>query len=212
MTEPTMDEEMPTAPGIDPLERWDDPYLSAVARRLRHHYDLEQAVRVAGHHFPMVGHLQMTNHKHLFHPSLRYADHSIHEHVLVTDVESPSESTVQRMADVGHTLASDPAYLVPSPEHYSTTFTFVLRCHTLSEPFTTAVKQLRERTLLRRGYHGRYTVEMVAVNTEDEQFVASAGADIAPAFATWAELDTGEPQRLSARLVTAVRGLFSRGD
>lgn len=203
---------MTTTTGIGPLERWDDSYLRAVARRLRHHYDLEQGVRLAGEHFPMVGHLQMSNHKHLFHPSLRYADHSIHEHVLVTDVENPSESTVQRMVDVGHTLASDPAYLVPSPEHYSTTFTFVLRCRTLPEPFTTTVTQLRERTLLRRGYHGRYTVEMVAVNTEDEQCVASAGADIAPALATWAELPTSEPQRLSARLAAAIRGLFSRGD
>jgi hypothetical protein len=207
-----MDDEMPAAARGGGLARWDDPYLRAVARRLRHHYDLEQGMRLAGQHFPMVGHLQMTNHKHLFHTSLRYADHSIHEHVLVTDVGDPTESTVQRLVDVGHTLASDPAYLDPSPDHYSTTFTFVLLCRTLPEAVTDTVTELRERTLLRHGYHGRYTIEVVAVNPEREQVIASAGADIAPAFATWAELPTGDTQRLSARLATAVRDLLSRGD
>lgn len=193
------------------LDRWEDPYLRAVARRLWHHYDLEQGVHLAGWEFPMVGHLQMTNHKHLFHPSLRYADHSIHEHVLVTDVDGPSARTPPQLVEVGHTLASDPAYLDPSPDHYSTTFTFVLRCTSLPAALTTAVEQLRERTLLRHGYHGRYSIEMVAVSPEDERVVASAGAEIAAAFATWAELPSPESRRLSARLATAVRGLLSRG-
>jgi len=192
-------------------DRWEDPYLRAVARRLRHHYDLDQGVRLAGWEFPMVGHLQMTNHKHLFHPSLRYADHSIHEHVLVTDVDSPSARTPPELVEVGHTLASDPTYLDPSPDHYSTSFTFVLRCTSLPAALTTAIEQLRERTLLRHGYHGRYSIEMVAVSPEDERVVASADADIAPVFATWAELPVTDTQPLSARLMTAVRGLLSRG-
>ena len=203
---------MTTPAGTDPPERWEDPYLRAVARRLRHHYDLERGVRVAGEHFPMVAHLQMTNHKHLFHPSLRYADHTMFEHVLVTDVDSPTRATIQRFIEVGHTLAADPDYLDPSPEHYSTSFTIVLRCRELPEALVPVVEQHRERTLLRHGYHGQYTVEMVTVSPETQQLAASAEAEIAPAFATWAELPTPESRRLSARLATAVRGLLSGGD
>ena len=190
------DDDEPTRP------KWDDPYLEEVAERLQYNYDLERDRRVRGERFEMYGRLLIESRKQFLHQSVRYANQSMHEHLLVQRRDRGRPADLDRLVELGHGLADK--WIDADEEHKSTEFTFVLIVPRFDEAVREHVRGFRDRTLLKYGYYGHYEVNLVVVAPDAEAYVASQEADVWRAFAPWADTDPDPEPGLLGRL----RGLF----
>lgn len=186
----------------DPIPEWDDEYLDTVAARLAGHYDLERDRTVQGERFDLYGLLLVESQKQFFHESVNWANYETREHVFARRAEGVRVADLDRLVDLGHDLAD--AWIDADEEHQGTEFSFVLVVPEIPDAVREYVEGFRERTLLRYGYHGHYEVHLAVVSPDREDAVASREADVARAFAPWADLDSGGG--LLSRLLGGLRG------
>lgn len=178
----------------------DASYLDRVTDRLEHSYDLEWDRRVHSESFGLYGRLQIEHRKQFLHPSITYADHGSQEHLFVQRMASVGRADLDRLVELGHTLADE--WIDPDETHYSTEFTFALIASEIPESVRVFVDGFRDRTLIKFGYHGHYEVNLVVVAPDRQDFVASTNADVGTAFAPWhpGESGTGWFDRLVDRI------------
>ncbi|MFC6719725.1 hypothetical protein ACFQGT_12935 [Natrialbaceae archaeon GCM10025810] len=181
---------------------WEDEYLDRVSDRLMHSYDLEKDVSVRGERFDMYGELRVESSKHLFHPSVQYANHHMREFLYADRRDRASVADLERLVEIGHELADE--RVEPSDQHKATEFTFVLVAPEVPDDVAAFVRGFKDRTLLRFGFHGHYEIHLCVVAPEREAVVSSRRTEIDRAFALWGPLV--EKRGLVARL----RGLVSR--
>ncbi|SFB86446.1 hypothetical protein SAMN05444422_102458 [Halobiforma haloterrestris] len=196
---------------------WDDEYFDRVADRLMHAYDLEKDVRVdpavggAGprgrgprheDRFAMRGELRVESSKHMFHPSVQYANHHMREFLYADRRASVSVADIEELVELGHELADQ--RVEPNDEHRATEFTFVLVVPEIPADVRSFVDGFKERTLLRFGFHGHYEIHCCVVAPDREEIVASDRTEIDGAFALWEDLEDGD-----GGLLARVRGLVS---
>ncbi len=175
---------------LDIVPNWDDEYLDRVSDRLMYSYDLERDRRVHGESFELYGELRILTQKQFAHPSLKYADHESAEHLFARRTERPTVAELERLVELGHTLAEE--WVAADEEHYGTEFTFVLVAEELPDDVASFVEGFRDRTLLKWGYYGHYEVNLGVVVPEAERAVASTNADVVEAFTLWS--DVTEPK------------------
>lgn len=178
---------------------WDDEYFEQVAGRLVYHYDLEKGYTVQGERFPMYGEMVIENKKHFLHPSIEIGNHQSYEHVFVRQNDRVTERDLDRLVELGHSIADE--WIDPSEEHYSTEFTFVTVTSEIPDEIRSEVTGRDERTLLKYGYNGHYEVNLVVVSPETNDLVANDAADVEEAFQTWEPIETEE---------TGLLGLIAR--
>ncbi|MFC7768319.1 MULTISPECIES: hypothetical protein [Salinirubellus] len=164
---------------------WEDEYLDRVSDRLMYSYDLEKDRRVDGERFGLYGRLEVENHKQFLHPSISYGHHEKVGHLFVRRADGVTAADLDRLADLGETLAEE--WIDPDERHYETEFVFALVVPEIPEEVGERVVDLESRTLLSYGYHGHYWLRFVVVSPENETVVASPGADVAAAFRLWSE-------------------------
>lgn len=165
----------------------DDEYLDRVSGRLVHSYDLETDVRVGGERFDLAGELRVESSKHLFHPSVTYANHHMREYLYADRRDRVTVADLERLVDLGHDLADE--RVEPSEEHKATEFTFVLVAPEIPDDVAEYVDGFTERTLLRYGFHGHYEVHLCVVAPEREACVSSRRTEIDAAFALWEPIE-----------------------
>lgn len=182
-------EELPTEIR-ESVPDWDDEYLDRVAGRLLYNYDLRKDHPVDGEQWDLYGELRVKNQKQFFHPALSYGDHESEEYLLARQMDQPTVDDLGRLVDRGHDLADD--WVTADEEHYGTDITFVLIVDAVPEAVADHVNGFRDRTLLKFGYYGHYDVNLVVVDPNGEQCVASEAADVAAAFRLWDAVSTPE--------------------
>ncbi|GAB7093420.1 hypothetical protein JCM30237_05720 [Halolamina litorea] len=166
---------------------WEDKYFDRVSDRLMYSYDLERDYAVGDERFDLYGKYRVRTQKQFFHPALSYADHDTEEYLFARRIDRPTVADLERLVDLGHDLADD--WIVPSEEHFETTFTFVVVAEDLTDEVESFVDGFRDRTLLRYGYYGHYEVTLVVLAPEDERIAAGQEADVADAFALWGDVE-----------------------
>lgn len=171
-----------TIPGVPD---WDDEYIDRVSDRLMYSYDLEKDRRVRGERFELYGRLEVENRKQFLHPSITYGHHEKVAHLFVRRADRATAADIDRLADLGETLAEE--WIEPDERHYETEFVFALVVPDVSPEVAERVVDLESRTLLSYGLHGHYWVRFVVASPESETVVASPGADVAAAFRLWSE-------------------------
>lgn len=170
---------------------WEDEYLDRVSDRLFQRYDLERDYEAGGERFDMYGRMEVHTQKHFFHPSLSYAHHESVDHLFATRREDVTVGDLESYVDLGHDLAGE--WIDPDPEHYGTSFSFVIVLPDLPEAVREFVAGFGERELLKFGYHGHYEVHLAVVAPPAEAHVDSTETDIGRAFALWAPADEEKP-------------------
>jgi hypothetical protein len=184
---------------------WDDEYIDRVSDRLLHNYDLERDRRVQGHRFTLYGRLEIKRRKEFLHPALTYGDHETTEHLFVQRVDSVSVADMERLVDLGDTLADE--WIEADEEHFGTEFVFGLVVPDLPEDVREFVSDFESRTLLKYGYYGHYTVRLFVVAPDREASVASPDTDVVRAFRLWDETDE---KNESTGVLTRLRTALSR--
>ena len=205
----------PTEDADDPLEEralpaevleevpdWEDEYLDRVSDRLLHSYDLEKDVRADGERFDMYGELRVESSKHLFHPSVQYANHHMREFLYANRRDRVSVADLERLVELGHDFADE--RVEPGDQHRATEFTFVLVVPEIPDEVRAFVDGFTDRTLLRFGFHGHYEIHLCVVAPDSEDVVSSERTEIDAAFALWQSVER------KSGFVSRVRGLFSR--
>ena len=194
--------------GQDPLADvpdWDDEYVDRVSDRLLHSYDLERDRSVRGHRFTLYGRLAIERRKQFLHPSVTYGDHQTTEHLFLKRADSVSVAEMERLSALGDELAD--VWVEPDEEHFGTEFVFGV----VSPEIPTAVREFvadfEQRTLLKYGYHGHYTVRLFVVAPGRETSVASPETDVVRAFRLW---DDGDGSDSRGGVFERLRGAFSR--
>lgn len=182
---------------------WEDPYLDRVSTRLVHSYDLERNVRVRGERFDLGGELRVESSKHLFHPSVTYANHHMREFLFADRRDGVSVADLERLVDLGHDLADE--RVEPGDQHRATEFTFVLVVPEIPEDVRSFVDGFTDRTLLRYGFHGHYEIHCCVVAPDEEAVVSSARTEIGGAFALWDPLEES-----GGGILGRLAGLLSR--
>ncbi|WP_253736632.1 hypothetical protein [Halohasta salina] len=177
------------------VPEWDDEYLDRVAGRLLYNYDLQQDYDCAGRTWDLYGEMRVRNQKQFFHPALSYADHDAEEYLFARWIEEPTVADLDRLVDRGHELAE--RRIDADEEHYGTDISFVLLTDRISDSVEEYVEGFRDRTLLKFGYYGHYDVNLVVVDPEAQQCVASEAADVAAAFRLWDDVSTPDDGLLS---------------
>jgi hypothetical protein len=181
---------------VENVPYWEsDPYLDRVSDRLMYNYDLERDHRVAGERWDLYGEMRVLSQKQFFHPALSYGDHESEEYLFATRVDRPTVADLERLVEVGHDVADE--RVTADEEHYRTDFTFVLVADAIPDAVADFVEGFRDRTLLKFGYYGHYEVNLVVVAPDEEALVASEVADVADAFALWADVERESPGLLS---------------
>jgi len=181
---------------VENVPYWDtDPYLDRVSDRLMYNYDLSKDHRVAGETWPLYGEMRVLTQKQFFHPALSYGDHEAEEYLFVTRRARPSVAALERLVALGHDLADE--RVDGDEEHYRTDLTFVVVAETIPEDVADYVADFRDRTLLKFGYYGHYEINLVVVAPDAERLVSSEQADVASAFALWANVERESPGFLS---------------
>lgn len=183
---------------------WEDEYLDRVSDRLMHSYDLEKDVRARGERFDMYGELRVESSKHLFHPSVQYANHHMREFLFADRRDRVSVADLERLVDLGHELADE--RVEANDQHKATEFTFVLVAPEIPEDVAEYVRGFKDRTLLRFGFHGHYELHLCVVAPEREAIVSSRRTEIDGAFSLWESVD--EKRGFVGRLLDSVP--FSR--
>lgn len=184
------------------VPEWNDPYLDAVAARLKFNFDLERDKRVAGERFDCYGRMVIESQKQFFHPALSYARQQNLEHLFVRCVDRVSVADLERAVETGHDLADE--WIDADEEHQGTEFTFVFVADAVPDDVRSFIEGFKARTLLKYGYYGHYELNLVVVAPEAEAFVASPNADVWRAFALWTDVNPDPEPGLVARL----RGLL----
>ena len=138
-----------------------------------------------GERFGLYGRLEVENHKQFLHPSISYGHHEKVGHLFVRRADGVTAADLDRLADLGETLAEE--WIDPDERHYETEFVFALVVPEIPEEIGERVVDLESRTLLSYGYHGHYWLRFVVVSPKNETVVASPGADVAAAFRLWSE-------------------------
>ncbi|QAU13250.1 hypothetical protein EKH57_11230 [Halorubrum sp. BOL3-1] len=162
---------------------YDDEYFDRVSDRLMYSYDLDRDVVVHGERFEFAGTMRMRNQKQFFHPALSYANHDIMEHLFARRVTSPTVGELERLVDLGHTVADE--RITPNEEHFGTDVTLVLVADRISDEVAAFVDGFRDRTLLKFGYYGHYEVNLIVVAPDREEIVDSEAAGVTDAFRMW---------------------------
>jgi hypothetical protein len=180
---------------VENVPDWDDPYLDRVSDRLMYNYDLSKNHRIGGTEWALYGEMRVLTQKQFFHPALSYADHEAEEYLFVTRRDRPTVAGLDRLVALGHDLAED--RVDGDEEHYRTDITFVVVAGTVPDDVADHVAGFRDRTLLKFGYYGHYEVNLVVVDPDAERLVRSEAADVADAFALWADVERGSPGLLS---------------
>ena len=175
----------PAGEAVSGVPDWDDEYIDRVSDRLMYSYDLEKDREVRGERFGLYGRLEVENRKQFLHPSISYGHHEKVGHLFVRRVERVTAADLDRLADLGETLAEE--WIEPDERHYETEFVFALVAPEITEEVAERVASLESRTLLSYGFHGHYWLRFVVVAPESEAVVSSPGADVAAAFRLWAD-------------------------
>ncbi|WP_049926945.1 hypothetical protein [Halopiger goleimassiliensis] len=187
---------------LEAVPDWEDEYLNRVAHRLVHTYDLEKDVTANGESFALHGDLRVESSKHLFHPSITYANHRMREYLYADRRSSVRVADLERLVALGHDLADE--RVDPDDRHRATEFTFVLVAPSIPDEVREFVAGFSDRTLLKYGFHGHYEIHLGVVAPDREVVVSSDRTEIDAAFATW------EPIERDRSLLSRVLGLFSR--
>lgn len=187
---------------LEAVPDWDDAYLDRVSDRLMHSYDLEKDVHLRGHRFDLYGELRVESSKHLFHPSVQYANHHMREFLFADRRSTVSVASLERVVELGHAVADE--RVEPNDQHRATECTFVLVAPEIPDAVRSFVDGFTDRTLLKYGFHGHYEIHLCVVAPDCEAVVSSKRTEIDAAFALW------EPVDQKSGLVDRVRGLFSR--
>jgi len=174
---------------------YEDEYFDRVSDRLMYSYDLDRDVVVHGERFEFAGEMRMRNQKQFFHPALSYADHDIMEHLFARRVGTPTVGELERLVDLGHTLADE--RITPNEEHYGTDVTFVLVADRIPDEVAEFVDGFRDRTLLKFGYYGHYEVNLIVVAPDEEAIVDSEAAGVTGAFRMWEPVEKPDEGVLS---------------
>jgi hypothetical protein len=161
---------------------WEDEYVDRVADRLMYSYDLERDRRVEGERFTLYGRIEVENRKQFLHPAISYGRHEKVGHLFCTRRDRVSATDLERLVDLGETLAG--AWIDPDEQHYETEFVFALVAPVTDE-VREFVSAFESRTLLKYGYYGHYYVRLLVVDPDSETLVASPGTDVAAAFRLW---------------------------
>jgi hypothetical protein len=169
---------------------WENEYLDRVSDRLMFNYDLTKDDRVLGEPFTMSGEMQVHHEKHFLHPALSFAHHDTFEHLFVRELPRATVADLDSLVDVGHDVADE--WIDADEEHYATEFTFVAVTDDIPSDVREFVSTFRDRTMLRKGFHGHYEIHLLAVDPEAEQLVASEQADLDEAFRLWERLEEPE--------------------
>jgi len=187
-------EELPTEIR-ESVPEFDDEYLDRVAGRLLYNYDLQKDHTVRGEQWDLYGEMRVKSQKQFFHPALSYGDHESEEYLLARRANHPTVDELNRLVDLGHELADE--WISADEEHYGTDITFILISKEIPEAVVDYVTGFRDRTLLKFGYYGHYDVNLVVVDPEAEQCVASEAADVVAAFQLWDDVKTPDEGVLS---------------
>ncbi len=182
------------------VPKWKDEYLDRVSDRLMYNYDLQKDYQLRGERWALYGQMRVRNQKQFFHPALNYADHEAEEHLFARRQSRPTVADLDRLVALGHDLADE--RIDADEQHYGTDITFVLVVDEILPAVREYVDGFRDRTLLKFGYYGHYDVNLVAVNPENEDCVASEAADVAAAFRLWGDIvqpDEGFLSRFAKR-------------
>ncbi|AXR77299.1 hypothetical protein [Natrarchaeobaculum sulfurireducens] len=188
---------------LEEVPDWDDEYLDRVSDRLLHSYDLEKDVRAGRERFEMYGELRVESSKHLFHPSVQYANHHMREFLYADRRDRVSVADLERLVELGHELADD--RVEPNDQHRATEFTFVLVVPDIPDDVRAFVEGFTDRTLLKFGFYGHYEIHCCVVAPDTTDVVSSARTEVDSAFALWEPLE--EPRR---GLFGRLSGLLSR--
>ncbi|WP_459191589.1 hypothetical protein [Halosimplex sp. J119] len=162
---------------------WDDEYVERVSGRLMHNFDLEKDREIGGRHVTLYGRMEIESQKHLFHPSLNYANHGATEHLFVTHRDRVTPTDLEAVVEWAHDLAEE--WIDADEEHFSTDFTIALIAPRVRDDVQKFVSGFKDRTLLKFGYYGHYEVNLVVAAPEREDLVTSRATDIDSAFALW---------------------------
>ncbi|MFB6131617.1 MAG: hypothetical protein ABEJ28_12445 [Salinigranum sp.] len=192
--------EGPTYPDVPD---WEDEYLDRVSDRLMFNYDLEKDRRVDGERFDLYGQLRIESQKQFIHRSINFANYHVEEHLFAERVPSVSRADLERRVEFAHALADE--WVQADEEHQGTDFTFVFVAPEISDSVRSFVGGFSDRTLLKFGYYGHYEVNLAAVAPDEEVIVASKNADVARAFALWADPGAESTPGLLARLLRRLR-------
>ncbi|MFB6154639.1 MAG: hypothetical protein ABEJ22_02015 [Haloferacaceae archaeon] len=204
MSDTEHDSRRPDSGESGPVPDWDDEYFDRVSDRLMNNYDLEKDRRVAGERFDLYGHLRIENQKQFLHPSINFANHHVHEHLLATRLDGVARRDLERLVDLGHELAGE--WIEADEEHQGTDFTFVVVTDDVPDEVRSFVAGFSDRTLLRYGFHGHYELNLGVVAPDREDAVASEHADVVRAFTLWDDAAPTESPGLLSRLVSRLRG------
>lgn len=175
---------------VENVPVWDDEYLDRVSDRLMHTYDLEKDVRVDGESFDLSGELRVESSKHLFHPSVQYANHHMREYLYADRRSSVSLADLERLVEFGHELADE--RVEPNDQHRATEVTFVVIAPALPDDVRSFVRGFTDRTLLRFGFHGHYEIHCCVVAPDEKRLVSSKRTEIDEAFRLWERIDHEE--------------------
>ncbi|AFK20630.1 hypothetical protein E6P09_02765 [Haloferax mediterranei ATCC 33500] len=193
----------PAEPVVDRPE-WDDEYFDRVAGRLMFNYDLERDYTVYGERFDLFGSMRMESQKQFIHQSINYANHHAKEYMFARRVDTATVPELERIVELGHTLADE--WIEPDEEHFGTDFTFVLVADEVPETVREFVSGFSDRTLIKFGYYGHYEVNVAVVAPDDEDAIASQNADSVAAFTLWTDVSPVASGGLLQRLVERFRG------
>ncbi|MEF8843091.1 MAG: hypothetical protein V5A62_15950 [Haloarculaceae archaeon] len=193
-------------PEVPEVPDWDEEYVDRVSDRLMYSYDLEKDRRVRGERFTLYGRIEVENRKQFLHPSVSYGHHEKVGHLFVRRTDRVSVADLDRLADLGETLADE--WIEPDGTHFETEFVFVVVASEVPDAVAERVADLESRTLLNYGYHGHYWLRFVAVAPDEETIAASPGADVAAAFRLWS--DGGENGNERGGAFGRLRSLLSR--
>ncbi|WP_396611197.1 hypothetical protein ACH9L7_13400 [Haloferax sp. S1W] len=190
-------------PQVPDAPDWDDKFLDRVSDRLMFNYDLEQDYVARGERFDLFGSMRMESRKQFVHPSINYANHHAKEYLFARRVDSATVAELERLVELGHTLADE--WVDPSPEHFGTDFTFVLVAPDIPADVHDFVSDFSDRTLIKFGYHGHYEINVAVVAPENEAAIASRNADSVGAFTLWSDVAPTSSTGLIRRLVDRLR-------
>lgn len=182
--EATPASDQPLPPALEEaLPALEDDYLARVARRLVSSYDLKSTAEAGGATFDLGGELRVESSKHLFHPSVSYANHHMREHLYADRRASVSREDLEELVELGHELAD--RRVEPSSEHKATEFTFVVVAPSIPDDVESFVRGFKDRTLLKYGLHGHYEIHCCVVAPDRQAVVASGRTEIDEAFVVW---------------------------
>ncbi|MFC7044026.1 hypothetical protein ACFQH6_00110 [Halobacteriaceae archaeon GCM10025711] len=189
---------------VDPaaVPDWEDEYLDRVSDRLMFNYDLERDYRAAGERFDMYGEFRIENKKQFLHESINWANHEAREHVFVRRTDHVSVADLERLVDLGHTVADD--WIEANEEHYGTDFTFVVVASEIPDDVRSFVSTFADRTLIKYGYYGQYEIHLAVVAPDREDAVQSKNTDIGNAFALWGDVPDLDGGGLLTRLIRRI--------